>query len=210
MEKLQIPATKSNLLRLREELALALDGLDLLDQKKEILIGQINLLASRADHVRGRVNSELALCYDLLDEALLDAGRAAVEAAGLGLRAGERIGIRERSLMGVVLPLVTVEAPPHRPGYGLAGTGGAMDATAAAIRRALEPLAELTELEVGIKRLLAELKKTLKRINALEHIYVPSYRATVKAMEETLEEKEREALFQMKRMRRRQDRLSRG
>ncbi|MFP7755961.1 hypothetical protein ACLG6S_15145 [Thermodesulfobacteriota bacterium B35] len=64
---------------------------------------------------------ELALCYDLLDEALLDAGRAAVEAAGLGLRAGERIGIRERSLMGVVLPLVTVEAPPHRPGYGLAG-----------------------------------------------------------------------------------------
>ncbi|MFP7755960.1 V-type ATP synthase subunit D [Thermodesulfobacteriota bacterium B35] len=56
MEKLQIPATKSNLLRLREELALALDGLDLLDQKKEILIGQINLLASRADHVRGRVN----------------------------------------------------------------------------------------------------------------------------------------------------------
>ncbi|MFP7755962.1 V-type ATP synthase subunit D [Thermodesulfobacteriota bacterium B35] len=86
-----------------------------------------------------------------------------------------------------------------------------MDATAAAIRRALEPPGRADRAGgVAIKRLLAELKKTLKRINALEHIYVPSYRATVKAMEETLEEKEREALFQMKRMRRRQDRLSRG
>ncbi len=203
MERLQIPATKSNLLRLREELSLALDGLDLLDQKKEILIGQINLLSSRADHVRRRVNRELARCYGLLDRALLDTGRAGVAAAGLGARAGERIGIRERSLMGVVLPLVDIRLPPHRPGYGLADTSGAMDATAAAVHGVLEPLAELAELEVGVKRLLAELKKTLKRINALEHIYVPSFRATVKAMEETLEEKEREALFQMKRMRQR-------
>ncbi len=204
MEKLQIPATKSNLLRLREELALALDGLDLLDQKKEILIGQINLLAARADHVRSRVNRELGRCYVHLDEALLDEGRAAVAAAGLAVRAGEEIGIRERSLMGVVLPLVDIRLGVQRPGYGLFGTSGTMDATATAVHQALESLAELAELEVGIKRLLAELKKTLKRINALEHIYIPSYRVTVKAMEETLEEKEREALFQMKRMRKRQ------
>ncbi|HEB49013.1 MAG TPA: V-type ATP synthase subunit D [Desulfobulbus sp.] len=204
MEKLQIPATKSNLLRLREELALALDGLDLLDQKKEILIGQVNLLASRADHVRGKVNRGLAHCYAHLDEALLDEGRASVAAAGLAPRAGEEIRIRERSLMGVILPLVDIRLRSQRPGYTLFGTSSAMDATATAVNQVLEPLAELAELEVGIKRLLAELKKTLKRINALEHIYIPSYRVTVKAMEETLEEKEREALFQMKRMRRRQ------
>jgi V/A-type H+-transporting ATPase subunit D len=81
---------------------------------------------------------------------------------------------------------------------------------AEAVHRAMEFVAELAELEVGIERLMAELKKTLKRINALAHIYVPAYRAniyvpayraTIKAMEETLEEKEREALFQLKHIR---------
>ncbi len=197
-----MPATKSNLLRLKEELDLARDGLELLDQKKEILISQINLLASKADYVREEVNKALTAAYAHLEDAILDFGRATVEAAGLGVKAGEDIEIKERTLMGVILPLVEMELPPHRPGYGLFGTGKSMDATAEDIHRALETLAELAELEVGVKRLMAELKKTLKRINALEHIYVPSYRITVKAMEETLEEKEREALFQLKCMRR--------
>ncbi|MEA1991654.1 MAG: V-type ATP synthase subunit D, partial [Thermodesulfobacteriota bacterium] len=86
-------------------------------------------------------------------------------------------------------------------GYGLYGTGKSMDATSEAVHRAMEFVAELAELEVGIERLMAELKKTLKRINALGHIYVPTYRATIKTVEETLEEKEREALFQLKHIR---------
>jgi V/A-type H+-transporting ATPase subunit D len=102
--------------------------------------------------------------------------------------------------MGVVLPLVTIKLPPFTPGYGLHATGKPIDATAAAIHQAMEMAGELGEVEVGLERLLAELKKTLKRINALAHIYIPTYRETVKGMEISLEEKEREALFQLKRI----------
>jgi V/A-type H+-transporting ATPase subunit D len=201
MERIQIPATKSNLIRLKEELVLAEEGLELLDQKKEILINRIGFLASKADSVRKKVNQRLLRTYAFLKDALLENGESSVQATGLGVKTGESVVLRERSLMGVVLPLVRIDLPPHKPGYGFYGTGKSMDATSEAVHRAMEVVAELAELEVGIERLMAELKKTLKRINALAHIYVPAYRATIKAMEETLEEKEREALFQLKHIR---------
>ncbi|RKX62529.1 MAG: hypothetical protein DRP37_01300 [Thermodesulfobacteriota bacterium] len=201
MERIQIPATKSNLIRLKEELVLAQEGLELLDQKKEILVNHIGILASKADSVRKEVNQRLLRTYAFLKDALLENGESSVRATGLGVKTGESVVLKEQSLMGVVLPLVRIDLPPHKPGYGFYGTGKSMDATSEAIHRAMEVVAELAELEVGIERLMAELKKTLKRINALAHIYIPTYRATIKAMEETLEEKEREALFQLKRIR---------
>jgi len=200
MERIEMPATRSNLIRLRDELAFAREGLDLLDRKKEILVHQITSLSARADRVRQEVNRGLAEAYGRLREAKVEFGESMVESAGLGLKAGERLSIREKSLMGVVLPLVAIDLPPLRPSYGLYATGKSIDATGAAIHRVMETAGELAEVEVSIERLMAELKKTLKRINALAHIYVPAYQTTVKAIEITLEEKEREALFQLKRI----------
>lgn len=210
MERIQVPATKSNLLRLKEELALAQDGLELLDEKKEILINRITFLGAKAEEVREEVNKGLEKAYGSLKKALLAGGCAAVESAGLGIEARERLVLRERSLMGVVLPLVDIDIPAFRPGYGLQGTGAHMDATARAVHEAMEVIAELAEVEVGLQRLMAELKRTLKRINALDYIYVPAYRATVKALEEALEEREREALFQLKLVRQRAERQKEG
>lgn len=202
MERMEMPATRSNLIRLRDELLFARDGLELMDQKKEILVRQISSLAVRAERVRAEMNQRLTVAYDQLQEAMIQHGKAAVESAGLGLRADEQLQVRERSLMGVVLPQVNIDLPAFQPGYGFCGTGKSMDATAAAIHRAMEVAGELAEVEVSIERLLAELKKTLKRINVLAQIYVPRYKATIKAIELSLEEKEREALFRLRRIRR--------
>lgn len=200
MERIEMPATKSNLIRLKDELAFAGDGLELMDQKKEILVRQISSLAVRADRVRAQMNQRLREAYDQLQEAVIQHGEAAVESAGLGLLADEQLQVRERSLMGVVLPQVHIELPIFQPGYGFYGTGKSMDATTAAIHRAMEVAGELAEVEVGIERLMAELKKTLKRINVLAQIHIPRYRVTIRAIELTLEEKEREALFRLKRI----------
>ncbi len=200
MKRIEMPATRSNLIRLKDELVFAREGLELLDQKKEILVRQITSLSARADRVRQEVNSGLAEAYEQLRDAKVECGESVVESVGLGIKAGEQLTLQERSLMGVVLPLVSIDIPSLRPSYGLYATGQSIDATAAAIHRVMETAGELAEVEVSTDRLMAELKKTLKRINALDRIYVPAYQATVKAIEITLEEKEREALFQLKRI----------
>ncbi len=204
-ERLNIPATKSNLIRLKEELSFAREGLDLLDQKKEALMGQISILSTKAHRLRQHLNRSLAEAYAFLDQALLFHGRLACERAALSNVLNERVQIRERSFMGVVLPLVKIEFSPARPAYGLQETGMAMDITGVIIRETLETIAELAELEVGLFRLVAEIRKTIRRLNALENIYLPLYQASVRHIQESLEEKEREALFQLKRLKGRKE-----
>lgn len=112
--------------------------------------------------------------------------------------------------MGVALPKMMVALPKLSPSYGFHGTGAAMDSVRKAMNQGMELIAELAEIEVGLFRLIAEIKKTLKRLNALENIYIPLYESTVKYMEENLEEKEREFLFQLKRQKKRRKEKEHG
>jgi V/A-type H+-transporting ATPase subunit D len=205
VERLPLSVNKSNLLRLEEELTFASDGLELLDEKKEALMVHISVLSSKAERVRARLSEALKETYRHLHQALLMHGRLACERASLAVRAGEEVEVREKSFMGVALPVVRISLPKLLPSYGFLETGLSMDAVRESIHQGLQIIAELAEIEVGLFRLVTEIKKTIKRINALENIYIPLYQATIKHIEESLEEKEREFLFQLKRQKRRRE-----
>lgn len=210
MERLPLSVNKSNLLRLREELVFARDGLELLDEKKQALMAHISSLASKAERVRTKMHQALAEAYSHLRDAITAQGRMACERASLAAALVEVVEIREKSFMGVALPVVRLNLPGFLPRYGFQGTGVAMDLLARTIHRNLETIAELAEIEVGLFRLLTEIKKTIKRINALESIYIPLYGATIKHIEESLEEKEREFLFHLKRQKNRREEADHG
>jgi V/A-type H+-transporting ATPase subunit D len=205
VERLPLSVNKSNLLRLKEEFTFASDGLELLDEKKEALMVHISVLSSKAERVRTRLGEALKETYRHLHEALLMHGRLACERASLAVKAGEEVEVREKSFMGVALPVVRISLPKLLPSYGFLETGLSMDAVRESIHQGLQIIAELAEIEVGLFRLVTEIKKTIKRINALENIYIPLYQATIKHIEESLEEKEREFLFQLKRQKRRRE-----
>ena len=210
MERLPLSVNKSNLLRLKEELVFASDGLELLDEKKEALMAHISSLASKAERVRAKLHAALSETYGHLRDAILAQGRVVCERASLAAALGEDLDIRERSFMGVALPVVRLHIPEFLPRFGFQGTGVAMDALARTMHQNLEVIAELAEIEVGLFRLVAEIKKTIKRINALENIYIPVYGATIKHIEASLEEKEREFLFQLKRQKGRREEADHG
>lgn len=199
VERLPVSVNKSNLLRLKDELVFARSGLELLDEKKEALMAHIISLSTRAEEVRARMNEAMEEIYRRFREAILIHGRMDCERASFGAAMDEEIQVKEKSYMGVVLPVVRMSLPKFLPAHGLHGTGPSMDSVAKSVHRNLEAIAETAEIEVGLFRLVMEIQKTLKRINALENIYVPLYEATIKHIEESLEEKEREFLFQLKR-----------
>jgi V/A-type H+-transporting ATPase subunit D len=201
MGRLLLSVNKSNLLRLKEELSFAKDGLELLEEKKEALMVHVTTLSTKAEQVRTRVNQNLYRSYAYLREAVLIHARFGCERASLATSLGEEVQIKEKSFMGVVLPKVTIKLPKLLPPYGFHGTGAAMDSVLKMIYQGMEIIAELAEIEVGLFRLVTEIRKTIKRLNALENIHIPLYQSTVKYMEENLEEKEREFLFQLKRER---------
>jgi V/A-type H+-transporting ATPase subunit D len=201
MARLNIPSTKSNLLRLSDELVFAREGRDLLDEKREILIMEIMGALEDAYRKRLTMEKEIAEAYKSLSEAKVLMGTEDVRRAALGIRSEADVAIYDRSVMGVVVPVVQVNwSKTEKPRYGFAGTTFALDKATKIFSSSLELLVELAEIETTLWRLATELKKVQRRFNALDQILIPQYEETVKYIEYTIEEKEREILFQLKRL----------
>jgi V/A-type H+-transporting ATPase subunit D len=102
--------------------------------------------------------------------------------------------------MGVSLPLIEARGKPPEMSYSLGDTTAALDEASAVFREVLDSVPRLAELATSVWRLAGELRKTQRRVNALEHIFIPDYEETVAFIESALEEREREETFRLKRL----------
>ncbi|MEW5801513.1 MAG: V-type ATP synthase subunit D [bacterium] len=199
--KLNLSVTRSNLLRLREELDFAQEGYELLEQKREVLVMEVMSLIEKLREWKKQAETSLQAAYRALEEANIVLGKESVTRASLAIQSVEKIRVRERSIMGVSIPQVAFsrcQGPCHHQ-YGFAGTSPSLDKAVYLFSSALEKLAKLAEAEVSLFRLATELKKTQRRANSLHYMFIPEYRETIRYLENTLEEKEREEFFQLKR-----------
>jgi len=102
-----------------------------------------------------------------------------------------------RSSLGVEYPSVTMERRAVQP-VSLMWTDASFDETRRYMTELALVLAELGEAENALRRMLAEQRRTQKRVNALKHNVIPRYRETIRFIDSALEEEERNALFQIK------------
>jgi V/A-type H+-transporting ATPase subunit D len=198
MERLRVPATKSNLLRLKEELTFAREGKSLLTQKREVLVLEMLRLQDDAQRVRTELDGLLANAYEAFAAAAMLEGYDAMERLALAVPAEPEVKVDERSVMGVVLPIVRGQARPWQPTYGLATGSSASDRAGALFHEVGRCLCEAAEIETAIYRLAMETRKTIRRERALENLFIPQYHETVKFIQESLEEKDRESFYQLK------------
>jgi len=117
--------------------------------------------------------------------------------SAIGLKPALQLSILPRSSIGVEYPAVSVEAVPLQP-VGLMWTDASFDQARSKLARAALLLARLGEAETALWRLLAEQRKTQKRVNALKYNVIPRYRATIHYIQSALEEEERNTLYQIK------------
>jgi V/A-type H+-transporting ATPase subunit D len=204
MSRLALPATKSHWLRLRADLEFLEAGLDLLDQKRAFLSEALLGFDQEAAALRGRVEADLAEAFELVAEARGSLGEAGLARAALAAEAPPGPAVRERSLMGVVVPMLDrpdgARTGATTPGFAPGEAGSAADDAAFRLRSLLPSLAELAELESCCRRLARDLARTRRKLNALERVHIPSHRETIRYMADQLEEREREAMFQLRRV----------
>jgi V/A-type H+-transporting ATPase subunit D len=208
MPRIAVPVTKNNLLRLRGDLIFLRAGRDLLDQKREFLSDALLTFEREARALRADVEGKLAGAYDLLAEAYAVHGEAGLARLALGAQPLALVDVRERSLMGVIVPVVNRGAEsgeplqPPAPLRASAGASGlAADAVAIALRGLVPAILELAEIETSCLRLARELRAVQRKLNALEVVHIPAHRDTIRFIADQLEEREREQLFQLKRIR---------
>jgi V/A-type H+-transporting ATPase subunit D len=200
MNRLNIAPTRSNLIQTRETLDLAREGHDILDKKREVLTNELIRIAHEASRLQARVQQALAEAYQALDIARLDIGREHLEWASLSVNKTIEVDIRLRSIMGVVVPEVEGHGTVPDLPYGMGNTTVALDEASQRFRDVVEMLPDYAEIITTVWRLARELQKTQRRVNALEHVFIPQYEETADYIESTLEERERQETFRLKRI----------
>jgi V/A-type H+-transporting ATPase subunit D len=198
--RMNIAPTRSSLIRTRESLEMAREGYDILDKKREVLSTELVHVAHDAEELESRVQDLLAAAYHALELAKMTMGQEHIEWASLAVSKTVEVTVRPRSVMGVAIPTIEAHGEPPDTPYGLGDTSVALDEAAASFREVLDRIPALSEAMTAVWRLALELQKTQRRVNALQHIFIPQYEATVTYIEGVLEEREREETFRLKRL----------
>jgi len=192
--------TKANLIKSKNMLGFSKNGYDLLDKKRNVLIREMMSLVTRAEAIQSKIDAYFKEAYDALQFSNITMGLNTVEEIAVSIPNDEDYDVRLRSVMGVEIPEVKFEKHDMKPAYGFFRTNATFDVSVKRFNEVKYLIYELAELETSIYKLAMEIKKTVKRANALEKIQIPKYQAQVKYITEALEEKEREDFFRLKKV----------
>jgi V/A-type H+-transporting ATPase subunit D len=110
------------------------------------------------------------------------------------------VRVQRRVLSGVSTFQVDTQPTAMRPRFGLLGSSAELDRTIMLLRDAADALARLAGLNATLRSLARVLRKTIRQVRVLRDRLIPTYRATIQSTQETLDEQERDYLFQLKRI----------
>ncbi|MGL5721727.1 MAG: V-type ATP synthase subunit D [Brevinema sp.] len=199
-----VTPTKSNLSALNDEMKLAKEGHGLLEQKREVFIVHLNSISNEIRTKREQLDKNMADLHRQLALVRLETDRFSLDLIVRSARQDFSAEIIEHSIMGAPVPKLVfydkaVEQSSKIP-MGLSGTSPAFDSLLVMAKSVRKLMSEVASLESTAWRLATEVKKTQRRINALENFVIPDTKDTIKFIRDILEEKDRETLFQIKRV----------
>ena len=198
--------TKGNLILAKNSLALARQGYELMDKKRNILIREMMDLIDKASDIQSQIDTTFRTAYAALQKANVRLGIHVVDEISHSVPVENSIRIKTRSIMGTEIPLVESDESPSMPSYAYYGTSQALDEAKAAFDKVKQLTIQLSMIENSAYRLATNIKKTQKRANALKNITIPTYEVLTKSIQEALEEKEREEFTRLKVIKRMQGR----
>ena len=200
----QVTATRSELLSRRAQIALAVQGRELLKEKRSALLREFNRLGTSVLAALEALERGASDADRLLGAAVTGHGVEYVHSAASAAEADIALTLQVRVVAGVSIVEIVkavVARPPTERGYSLAATSARIDATAASFEAVLDGLLDVAALELSLRRLADEISRTTRRVNALEHVIVPRLQAERAAIALVLEERELEGRIRLMRAR---------
>lgn len=202
----RLAPTQGNLVQLSRALKMAQSGHGLLEQKRQILMMELVRFIDSARQLQEDVARVFDKAYSALQRANISLGIDVVEDISESIPLTTDITVRLHSVMGVEIPDVDPLDDTALPSYSFHGSSAAMDAAYLNFRRILALLAQLAEVETSVYRLAVQIRKTHRRVNALEKVVIPSAQEDIRFISDVLEESEREDFIRMKMARRKASR----
>ncbi len=200
----QASPTRTELLLKKSQINLANQGKDLLKQKRDALMIEFMNVLNDALRLSSFLQRAMAEGQFALTIAQSVDGMVTVKSASFATKSNVSVDITGTQIMGVPLPVVTKGISPLRTqltrGYSLTGVSSRINETSEKFEKIIDVIIDNAHIETRLKRLGEEIQKTNRRVNALEHIVVPALKQQVNYIKMTLEERAREDLFRLKKV----------
>lgn len=190
--------TKGNLILAKNSLALASQGYELMDKKRNILLRELMALIDEAKGIQSEIDTTFTAAYAALQRANIELGINYVQEIAGSVPVERSIRIKTRSIMGTEIPLVQHDPAPMSLTYAYYSTKESLDQARASFEKVKELTIKLSMVENSAYRLAASIRKTQKRANALKNITIPTYQTLVTDITNSLEEKDREEFTRLK------------
>ncbi len=201
----QASPTRTELLTRRAQIRLAQQGADLLKGKREALVREFITELRRFTAERSTLARTLEEASQSLMRCLALDGREAIGSAALAARRAVEVELEEKNIWGIRVSEVASDyhanpAGAHR--YTVLGASARIEDAAERFQEALEALIKVAPLDRKMRRLAEEIRKTTRRVNALEQRLLPTLAAEVDYIRSVLDQREREDIFRLKRLKR--------
>ncbi len=195
--------TKTNLMKEKRNLQLALQGYDLLEKKREILIIELMKRMDSLELLEQEIAKKTEEAYAALRRMLLSVGRErALTISSLPVR-DIRLSASSINVSGMHLPTLEVHASAPVLHYSFMNSFAVCDETVIKFTELLDMLSTAAGMRSIVWRLAREVRKTQRRVNALDKMVIPRSREVVKFIDSSLDERERESLFAVKMLKQR-------
>ncbi len=196
-----VKTTRLELIETRTRIRLAENGHKLLKQKRDVLVLEFFKIMKQAKDQRNELNGKMGSAFRALGMAQANHGVLEVEAIAMSVKRAPKIGVSSKNVMGVHIPHLKVEYVSkslEQRGYSIAGSSAKIDEAAEGFEKSLEIVLKLAETENALKKLLKEIEKTKRRVNALDYVLIPDLKGRAKYIVMRLEEMERESFISLK------------
>ncbi|MDR0615440.1 MAG: V-type ATP synthase subunit D [Synergistaceae bacterium] len=194
---LNVNPNRMELSRLKKRVVVAKRGHKLLKDKQDALIKEFLRKAREVKAFREDVERELELCYHSFRTARAQTLPSMIEQSLLLAGGVTNVRVSYRNVMSVNIPGFALPERAVRLSYGLASSPGSLDVALERFSLVIRRLVELAAAEKGLKLMAIEIERTRRRVNALEHVMIPSFTEAVRSISMKLEENERSVLSRL-------------
>lgn len=192
--KLRVNPTRMELLRLKKRLKTAQKGHKLLKEKRDGLMKEFMAIIKKAKTTRSEAEEKLAKSFKAYTMASANMTPITLATASALPSQKMSLSFDEKNVMSVKLPVIDFKTEGDFISYGFYDTSGELDIAIKNLGEALPSLVNLAQIEKSAQMLAAEIEKTRRRVNALEHVLIPNIKETVKYIQMKLSEQERASI----------------
>lgn len=195
MAIMNVNPTRMQLTKLKKQLTTAVRGHKMLKDKRDELMRRFIDLVQENKRIRDKVEKELAECNAHFVNASAVMSKESLDASLMSPKQQVSLQVSQKNVMSVNIPEFTPESRTFDKGdifpYGFAFTSFELDDAVMSLNDLLPDLIRLAEIEKSCELMSAEIEKTRRRVNSLEHVMIPRYQETIKYIAMKLEENDR-------------------